>query len=274
MENDAAAAVEFMGRVPQALLEADGFDIPLTLLEGPTLELTWERFFGIPCVCPPLAATEVVEELELAPGYRGILRRHPDPEIQASTIRYAYSLAVELDGIRRPRFWLTSELNLNVPGEGAFFLCAFDQGTHYNWGGEDRWGELEAFREEALSRVRYRIAAGSFARTGATVTRPEGVVGKEPDDALWPFPQVPPSDEPPRPEPAPEPAPAAPRKRGPARSRRRLEEAKRAPKVPHHAIGGLLLLAGLICAGLAYFVHIGFALLACLLIFAASAALQ
>lgn len=256
-------------RVPSVLLEADGFKIPHRLLKGQTLDLTWERFLGIPCVCPPLAATEVLEELEIAPDYWGILRRHPDPEIQATTIRYAYSLAVVRDGIRRPRFWLTSELNLSMPEHGGFFLCAFDQGTHFNWGGEDPWGELEPFREEALRRARARIEAGSFEGTGASMTRPEGVV--EDPQRVGSFQPRPDVSSPPE-EPQATEATAEGGKRAPARSRRRLEEAKRAPRVPGHAIGGLLLLAGLICVGLAYFVHPYFGLLACLLIFAASAA--
>ena len=263
------SATEFIQKVPQPLLEADGFDLPFSLLEGPTLELTWERYFGVPCVSPPLAATELLEELTLGPDHYALLRRHPEAEIQATTVRYVYSLAVLQQGVRQPRFWLTSELNLSVPEQGSCFLCAFDQGAHYNWGGEDRWAEQEAFREEALARARARLARGSFARTGATVIRPDGALSVEPDDA--PDPPPPPEAPPAAPPPA---APPKPAKRGPARSRRRLDEALRPSRVPARLISGLLLLGGLVCGGLAYFVHPGFALLACFLVFAASAASQ
>jgi len=166
MTDDSDAwALEFLEVTPPELLAADGFDTPVELLRGMVLDMTIERFHGAPRECPPLAATELLGEVAIGgPGpvpHYGVLRRHPDPAIQATVVKYAFSLAVHMEGVRRPRFWLLSEHNLTSDG-GSHFLGAFDGGAHHNWGAEDRWGRLEVFRDEARTKALERLERGAF----------------------------------------------------------------------------------------------------------------
>lgn len=69
------------------------------------------------------------------------------------TIEYLYVLVVYPLGETKPSTFITAEVNMMAEafGGGSHFLCAFATERHLNFGSDDKWADLETFREKSLS---------------------------------------------------------------------------------------------------------------------------
>jgi hypothetical protein len=79
--------------------------------------------------------------------------------VQTGMVEYRYILMVTEGGSEQPCYFVTAEANgmAQLLGGGSHFLCAFQDGTHVNFGCSDDWADEEKFLRRAVELVRERF---------------------------------------------------------------------------------------------------------------------
>jgi len=142
------------------------------------------RYAGLPKAngplkyAPAVVSADRVHEAPLGPKHTMLLF----DDIQAEgEIQYAFLLAVFDNAIRKPVYYVSSEVNAmaSVLHDGSHYLCTFSAEGHWNRGGSDDWGDPDKFFLQAIY-----LAAEHFG------VAPEEV-GKQDNDGLAPLPEFP-----------------------------------------------------------------------------------